>query len=262
MKKGLILVGILAFMVQCSNVPITDRKQLNLLPTSQLRSMSFSQYQQVKNETPPLPNTDARAQMIKKVGKKLSEAANSYMSKNGMKDRISDFEWEFNIIDDPTINAWCMPGGKVMFYTGILPICEKEEGVATVMGHEIAHAIANHGNERMSHALAVQAGGVALSVLLQDKPQEAQELFLTSFGVGSQLGILKYSRLHESEADKMGLVFMAMAGYDPGAAVDFWKRMAALGGANVPEFMSTHPSDARRVKDIQDFLPEARKYMN
>jgi predicted Zn-dependent protease len=154
-----------------------------------------------------------------------------------------------------------MPGGKVMFYTGILPICDGEDGIATVMGHEIAHAIARHGNERMSQQLSVQAGGMALSVLLKEKPETAQNLFLASYGIGSQLGVLKYSRMHESEADKMGLVFMVMAGYDPAVAADFWKRMAAnKNGQAPPEFMSTHPSDERRIQDIKDYLPEARKY--
>jgi len=262
MKKGLILMVFTAFLVQCSNVPITDRKQLNLVPSSQLRTMSFAQYQQVKNQTPPLPNNDSRVQLVKKVGNRISAAANQFMSENGMKDRLKEFEWEFNLIEEKTVNAWCMPGGKVMFYTGILPVCDGEEGIATVMGHEVAHAIARHGNERMSQALALEAGGVALSALLNDKPEMAQNLFMTSFGIGSQLGTLKFSRVHETEADKMGLVFMAMAGYDPAVAVDFWKRMATIkNGQAPPEFLSTHPSDERRVKDIQNYLPEARKYM-
>lgn len=261
MKKGLFVLTLGAFLAQCTTVPITGRKQLKLMPTSELQSMSYSQYEQVKKETPPLPDSDPRVKLVRSVGQKLSAAANQFMRENGMKDRLEEFNWEFHVIEEKTVNAWCMPGGKVMFYTGILPICDGEDGVATVMGHEIAHAIARHGNERMSQQLSVQAGGIALSVLLQEKPETAQNLFLASYGIGSQLGVLKYSRMHESEADKMGLVFMAMAGYDPAVAADFWKRMAEnKNGQAPPEFMSTHPSDERRIQDIKDFLPEARKY--
>jgi predicted Zn-dependent protease len=145
-------------------------------------------------------------------------------------------------------------------YTGILPLTKDDAGLAVVMGHEIAHAIADHGNERMSQELAVQAAGVGLSVYMQQKPQETQQIFLTAFGVGSQLGMLGYSRQHELEADKLGLVFMAMAGYNPERAISFWQEMAKLGGAKPPEFMSTHPSDERRIAQIQAFLPEAKKY--
>lgn len=261
MKKGFIALALGAFLAQCTTVPITGRKQLKLMPTSELQSMSYSQYEQVKKETPPLADSDPRVQLVRGVGQKLAAAANQFMQENGMKDRLKEFDWEFHVADQDIVNAWCMPGGKVMFYTGILPICDGKEGVATVMGHEIAHAIARHGNERMSQQLSVQAGGMALSVLLQEKPETAQNLFLTSYGVGSQLGVLKYSRMHESEADKMGLVFMAMAGYDPAVAADFWKRMAAnKNGQAPPEFMSTHPSDEKRIQDIIDYLPEARKY--
>jgi len=261
MKKGFIVLAVAAFLAQCTTVPITGRKQLKLMPTSELQSMSYSQYEQVKKETPPLPDTDPRVQLVRSIGEKLSAAANQFMMENGMKDRLKEFDWEFHVADQQTVNAWCMPGGKVMFYTGILPICDGEDGIATVMGHEIAHAIARHGNERMSQQLSVQAGGMALSVLLQEKPETAQNLFLASYGIGSQLGVLKYSRMHETEADKMGLVFMAMAGYDPAVAADFWKRMSAnKNGQAPPEFMSTHPSDERRIQDILDYLPEARKY--
>jgi predicted Zn-dependent protease len=182
------------------------------------------------------------------------------MNDHGMSQRISGYQWEFNAVDENTVNAWCMPGGKVVVYTGLLPVTQDEASLAIVMGHEIAHAIARHGNERMSQGLIVQAGGAALQVALSQKPQETQNLFLQSYGVTSQLGMLKYSRTHESEADKMGLVFAAMAGYDPNVAVTFWERMAAQGGAKPPELLSTHPSDETRIKDIKDFLPEALKY--
>ena len=262
MKKALIVLATSFLLWQCSTVPITGRKQVKLLPTSQMQSMSFSQYDQVKQQGNLLPDSDPRVKMVKEIGSKISASVDQFLAENGMKDRVKEFSWEFNVTDENTVNAWCMPGGKVMFYTGILPICDGEAGIATVMGHEIAHAVARHGNERMSQGLAVQAGGMALSVALQEKPEMAQNLFLSSYGAGSQLGVLKFSRLHESEADKLGLVFMAMAGYDPGAAVGFWSRMASQkGGQAPPEFLSTHPSDERRIQDIQNYLPKARAYM-
>ena len=231
-----------------------------MLPESQLMSMSLTQYQSFLNENKALAGGNPQTQLVKNVGYKISQAVEKYMHDNGQSKRIKGFEWEFNVVDDPTVNAWCMPGGKVVFYTGILPITKDERGIAVVMGHEIAHAVARHGNERMSQALVVQAGGIGLQVAMSEKPELTQGLLLQSYGVGSQLGMLKFSRTHESEADKMGLVFMAMAGDDPTEALQFWQRMAEQGGQTPPEFLSTHPSDDTRIKDIQDFLPEVLKY--
>lgn len=247
-------------MVACASVPITGRKQLNMLPESQLMSMSLTQYQAFLAENKTVASTQSNSQLIKNVGNKISASVEEYLKDNGQSKRVANYKWEFNLVDDPTVNAWCMSGGKVVFYTGILPITQNETGVAVVMGHEIAHAIARHGNERMSQALAVQAGGIGLSVALEQKPELTKNLLLQSFGIGSQLGMLKFSRTHESEADKMGLVFMAMAGYDPREAINFWKRMAANGGSGTPEFLSTHPSDETRIKDLEEFMPEALKY--
>ncbi len=262
MKKTFLIIGLLLLMVHCSKVPVTGRKQLKIIPTSQMSQLSFSQYEQVKQQTPPLPDSDPRVIQVKKVGQKIATAVNTYLSQNGFKDRVSQFEWEFNVVDEPTVNAWCMPGGKVMFYTGIMGICQDEVGIATVMGHEIAHAVGRHGNERMSQQMAIQMGGMAIGTAMDQQPEMTKNIFMTAIGAGSQLGMLKFSRSNESEADQMGLVFMAMAGYDPGVAVDFWERMAAnKGGEAPPEFMSTHPSDERRIADIKAFLPEARKYM-
>lgn len=175
--------------------------------------------------------------------------------------RVEGFKWEFNLVDDNAVNAWCMPGGKVVFYTGILPITKTEKGLAVVMGHEVAHAIARHGNERMSQGLATQLGGVALGVALSNKPQQTQQIFNQAYGVGSTLGTLKFSRKHESEADKMGAIFMALAGYNPQESVELWRRMkASSGGAAPPEFMSTHPSHDTRIKDLQAYMPKALKY--
>ena len=260
-KKTIITLLLIFVLVSCSKVPITNRRQVNMLPESTLMSMSLTTYREFLKQNSPVPETDPNLQMIKRVGTNISKAVQAFLKKKGNTKRIKNYKWEFNLINDKVANAWCMPGGKVVFYTGILPITQDEAGVAVVMGHEIAHAIARHGNERMSQQLLVATGGIGLSLALKEKPKEMRDLFLSSYGIGSTLGVLKYSRTHESEADKMGLVFMAMAGYDPEAAVRFWERMAAQSNAaQPPEFVSTHPSDERRIKDIKAFLPAAKKY--
>lgn len=246
----------------CAKVPITGRKQVNLLPESEMLSMSLDNYNQFLKENKVVSGTKD-AQLVKDVGKNISNAVEKYMTQNNLKDRIAGYNWEFNLVDDKTVNAWCMPGGKVVFYSGIMPICKNATGVAVVMGHEIAHAVARHGNERMSQMLAVQMGGIALDVALSNKPEETRNLFLTAYGLGSQLGVLlPYSRLHESEADHMGLIFMAMAGYDPHEAVAFWQRMEAQSNGSPPEFLSTHPSHQTRIKDLNKHMSEALKYYN
>lgn len=259
--RSIALAGVAVCIVACSKVPITGRRQLSLVPESQLMSMSVTEYQGFLGQTPPLPPSDGRVQKVRHIGEKLAAAATKYLHENNAGDRVADFEWEFNVVDDATVNAWCMPGGKVVVYTGILPVTQTDEGLALVMGHEIAHAIARHGNERMSQGLALQGAGMTLEVLASQKPSVANNLFLQSFGIGSQLGMLAYSRNHETEADKMGLVFMAMAGYDPRVAPSFWERMAAAGGGQKPpELLSTHPSDERRISDLNAYMPEALKY--
>ncbi|HAH57221.1 MAG TPA: peptidase M48, partial [Bacteroidales bacterium] len=173
---------------------------------------------------------------------------------------VKGYKWEFNLVESPEVNAWAMPGGKVVFYTGIMPLTKDEAGIAVVMGHEIAHAVVNHGGERMSQQLAIALGGVTLDVALQKEPELTRSIFNTVYGVGSQLGTLAYSRTHEYEADKLGMVFMAMAGYDPHRAISFWQEMAALGGQAPPEFLSTHPSNQNRIKEITNYIPKAMKY--
>jgi predicted Zn-dependent protease len=221
--------------------------------------MSLTEYNSFLSENKTVTATD-QAALVKSVGNKIATAVESYLKKHGQSKRVKNFNWEFNLVKDETINAWCMPGGKVVFYTGILPITQDEAGLAVVMGHEIAHAIARHGNERMSQGLALQGGGMAVGVALSSKPEFTQDLFSQAYGLGSQLGMLKYSRMHESEADKMGLVFMAMAGYDPREAPEFWKRMSAMGGQKPPEFLSTHPHDDTRIKDLNEYMDEALKH--
>lgn len=199
--------------------------------------------------------------MVKRVGQRIQVAVEKYMADNNLRRQLEDYLWEFNLVESKEINAWCMPGGKVVVYTGILPITKDENGLAVVMGHEIAHAVAKHGNERMSQGLLTEMGGVALTVALRDKPAQTQQLFMTAFGVGAQVGVLlPFSRVQESEADHLGLIFMAMAGYDPHGAVTFWERMAQQGGAKPPEFLSTHPSDETRINKIKAELPEALQY--
>jgi predicted Zn-dependent protease len=190
----------------------------------------------------------------------MASAVQSYLAQKGQSNLLSGYQWQFNLVNNAQANAWCMPGGKVVVYTGILPLTQNEAGLAVVMGHEIAHAVARHGNERMSQELATQMGGQALSVALSSQPGTTQQIFNTAVGVGSQLGSLAYSRKHESEADHMGLIFMALAGYNPNEAVPFWQRMAAKGGAKPPQILSTHPADATRIANIKKLLPEAMTY--
>jgi len=223
-----------------------------------MNSLAATSYRETLASSKLSTNTEQTA-MVKRTGERISKAVDKYLADNKI---ANTFQWEFNLIDDPTINAWCMPGGRVAFYTGILPICQNEAGIAVVMGHEIAHAVANHSSERMSQEMLVQLGGMALSTALQQKSEQTQQIALSVFGVGSQVGaILPYSRLHEFEADKLGVIFMAMAGFDPNEAPKFWERMQTLsGGGAPPQFLSTHPSDAKRISELKAAIPEAMKY--
>ncbi|OGU27833.1 MAG: peptidase M48 [Ignavibacteria bacterium GWA2_35_9] len=259
--KILFLSIITAFSIlSCSTVPLTGRSQLNLIPANEMLSLSYQQYGQFLNEN-KVSNDAKNTAMVKRVGTNIQHAVEEYLAQNNLSNRLEGYKWEFNLVEDEQVNAWCMPGGKVVVYTGILPVTKNEIGLAVVLGHEIAHAIAEHGNERMSQGLIQQLGGAALSVALRDKPQLTQDLFLTAYGVGSTVGILAYSRTQESEADHLGLIFMAMAGYNPGEAVNFWQRMAEINkGQKPPEFLSTHPSDETRINDIKKWLPDALKY--
>lgn len=243
------------FFVQCATVPITGRKQLKMVNTSQLQTLSFTQYSEVESTTKIVPESVPRTMLVKKVGVNISSAVSRYLANNGYKDRLKEFEWEFNLAVENTVNAWCMPRGKVMFYTGILPICAGEDEIALVMRHEVAHAIARHGNERMSQGMLAQ-GVLALGQIgTSGSTPAVQAIFNQSFRVGSQLGLLKFSRNNESDADKLGLVFMTMAGYEPATAAEFWKWMSTAKGDGQapPEFMSTHPSDERRIADILEY---------
>ncbi len=261
MRKLVFLFVISLFIYDCATVPVTGRKQLSLVSNSEIMPMSFQSYQAVLDSS-KLSSNKQQADMVKNVGVKIQKAVEEYMAQNNWSDHLKGYEWEFNLIDEDIVNAWCMPGGKVAFYTGIMPVCQDETGVAVVMGHEVAHAVANHGAERMSQGLVQQMGGVALDVALSNKPGETRQLFGMAYGLASNVGaMLPFSRLHESEADKMGLIFMAMAGYDPREAPKFWERMSAKsGGGAPPEFLSTHPSHETRIKELNAQIPEALKY--
>lgn len=262
MKKILILFLVAAVMAGCALNLVTGRKQLSLVPEAELQMMARDQYNTFLSENKVLnPSGSNDAAMVARVGSKISRAIKTYYDSKGQTSILEGYNWEFNTVDSKEANAWCMPGGKVVVYSGILPITQNEAGLAIVMGHEIAHSIAKHGNERMSQAMVQQMGGVALQVALSQKPQQTQELFLMSYGIGSQLGaMLPWSRQQETEADKYGLIFAAMAGYDPREAIPFWQRMSAAGGASPPEFLSTHPSDQTRIKKLNQYMPEALKY--
>jgi len=259
-RQILITLTLSLFFIACAKVPLTGRKQFNLLPESQMIGMSSVAYVDFLKESQVTSLKDSDARMVKSVGEKISAAVEKYLADNGESKRVEGFNWEFKLVQDPAVNAWCMPGGKVVVYTGILPITMDEAGLAVVMGHEVAHAIARHGNERMSTTILAQVGLTTLGAVLEQKPQMANDMILTAAGVGTQLGLLKFSRNHESEADKMGLVFMAMAGYNPENAPAFWERMAAAGGGAPPEFLSTHPSHDTRIHDLNEYMIEAKKY--
>lgn len=263
MKKLSSLLLILGLAVGCTTVPITGRKQMNLLPESQMVGMAATSYNQFLGANQMLATNDPRARQVKEVGEKIAAAATRYLQAKGASDRVAGFKWSFNVAQSNEVNAWCMPGGKVVFYTGILPICQDEDGIAVVMGHEVAHAIARHGNERMSQGLLVQGGGMALDLAtaMTNQPEQTRSLFQQAYGIGATVGaILPFSRLHESEADEMGLIFTAMAGYDPSKAVPFWERMSRLGGQRPPEFLSTHPDPEKRSAKLNELIPLARAY--
>lgn len=260
--KNFIITSLLLVLLGCSTVPKTGRSQLELVPDGQMVSLGQSSYQQFLSQNKL--STDAeKTAMVKRVSQKIASAVEQYLTQENRLKNIEGFNWEFNLIESKEVNAWCMPGGKIVVYTGILPVTQDETGLAVVLGHEIAHAVAHHGNERMSQGLIAQLGGTALQVALARKPQQTQQLYMTVFGAAANVGyLLPYSRLQESEADYLGLIFMAMAGYDPQAAVPFWERMAAQGGSKPPEFMSTHPSDETRAKNLQKNMNEALSYYN
>jgi predicted Zn-dependent protease len=257
MKKIITLAVVFLFIVSCSTVPITGRKRVNLVSDAQILPASFAQYEGFLKEN-KLSKDVKMTNEVQQVGMNISKAVDKFMRANGMVSEANNYRWEFNLIEDKTVNAWCMPGGKVVFYTGILPICANTDGIAAVMGHEVAHAFAKHGQERMTSAYGQQLGGIAVAIGTNNKDPKTKALWNTIYGVSSTVGMLAYSRTHETEADKLGMVFMIMAGYNPEEAINVWIRMSErAGGKAPPEFLSTHPSNESRIKNLRAYLPIA-----
>jgi predicted Zn-dependent protease len=262
-KKNVVAVGILALFLSCTTNPFTNKKTLALVPNSQLFPTAFAQYDQFLTANNVITGT-ADAAMIQRVGQRIEVAAERWLNANDHQGYLDDYKWEYNLVNDKTVNAWCMPGGKIVFYTGILPIAQNETGVAAIMGHEVAHALANHGQQRMSAGMLQQVGAVAGNLAIKD--EQSRNLFNQAYGVGSQVGVmLPFSRSHETQSDEIGLYLMAVAGYNPDEAAELWKRMKAnSGGQAPPEFMSTHPSNDTRISNLTKWASiakaEAKKF--
>lgn len=261
--SSLLLVALLFSLCSCTQVTVSGRSRLNLVSNEAINQMSADAYREFLSKN-KISDDKEKTQMVKRVGLRIQLATEKHMKHSGLSDELSGYEWEFNLIEDDSINAWAMPGGKVVVFTGIFPVAKDETGLAVVMGHEIAHAVAKHGAERMSHSMLVELGGAALSKATQSEAAATRNIFNKSYSIGTSLGImLPYSRVHETEADHLGLVFMAMAGYDPREAASFWQRMSQENQtAKPPAFLSTHPSDYQRIQNIQSHVSEAMVYYN
>jgi predicted Zn-dependent protease len=257
-RISILLLMILVLETSCSTVPITERKRVNIVDDNEILPASFSQYDTFLKEN-KLSSDAAKTREVQMVGRNIAEAVDRFMRANGMTKEADNYRWEFNLVEDKQMNAWCLPGGKVVFYTGILPVCQNTDGIAAVMGHEIAHAFAKHGQERMTSAYGQQLGGMAVAIGTTGQSADTQYLWNSIYGISSQVGMLAYSRTHETEADKLGMVFMTMAGYNPEEAIRLWQRMKEQSeGAAPPEFLSTHPSNDTRIENLKQYLPVAR----
>jgi predicted Zn-dependent protease len=259
-KKYLPIVLIVLLAVACSRNTITGRSQLTLVPENQVQSLAISQYKDFLNKNKVIPNNSKDQEMVKRVGNKIAFAIDKYYKEHGMPNALKGYQWEFNLIENKEVNAWCMPGGKVVCYTGLLPITLNETSLAIVLGHEITHAVAGHGRERMSEQLLAQGLGIVGDIALGSNP-ETVNIFNQVYMPSTQVGVLlPNSRKQENEADHYGLIFAAMAGYNPEDAIPFWKRMAAMGGEKPPIFLSDHPADEERIKNLHSLMPEALNY--
>ncbi len=260
MNKQLLILFAVIFLVSCSTVMLTGRRQFNIVSDSDLNEMSFTSYKELKDSL-PLSKDVANTALVKRVGTNIAAAVEKFMKENGYAKDLSGYEWEYNLFDVNQANAFAMPGGKIAVFTGILPITQTETGLAVVLGHEVAHVIAKHSAERLSQQVATQYGGAIIGAVAGAKSEAMQQTVGMLYGIGVQAGVLlPFSRKQELEADELGLYFMAMAGYDPREAVSFWQRMSQGGGAAVPQFLSTHPSDEKRIKQLQDIIPKALQY--
>lgn len=260
--KIVVSLCILFALSACTRNAITGRSQLSLVSEDQMEQMSLTQYKQFLSKSKVVPATESDAEMVKRVGKRIANAITKYYQQKGVANDIAKYKWEFNLVESKEVNAWCMPGGKVVVYTGILPITQNEDALAIVLGHEITHAVAGHGRERMSQLMVAQGLQVAGNVALGNNPKTVN-IFNNVFGPTAQLGvILPNSRNQELEADHYGLIFAAMAGYNPQEAIPFWTRMQNLSksGSKPPTFLSDHPSDAERIEKLKELMPEAMSY--
>lgn len=258
-SRLILSVGLLLLVAACKTNPFTGERNLNFVSNSQIFPASFQQYDEVLSQSRVVRNT-SEARMIQNVGQRIATAAKRFLDANGYQGYLADYDWEFALLEDESVNAWAMPGGKIAFYTGILPIAQDETGIATIMAHEVAHAVADHGAQRMSAQQLQQIGAVVGGVALSGKSEQTQQIFAQAYGLGSQFGVmLPFSRSHETEADRIGLTLMAIAGYDPAEAPDLWRRMKAAGGEGPPEFLSTHPSPDTRIRNLEQWAPEAKK---
>jgi len=263
MKRILTIFTASILLVACTRNAITGRKQLSLYPESEIQAAAQQQYQQFLSQNRVVSaNASRDAEMVQRVGRRIATAITNYYTQKGLGKELEGYQWEYNLVASNEVNAWCMPGGKIVVYTGLLPITQNEAALAVVVGHEVTHAIAKHGNERMSQGMLQQLGGAALSVALANQPTATQNLLMAAYGAGSTVGILlPFSRNQEYEADKFGLYYAAMAGYNPQEAIPLWQRMeSASNGQKPPEFLSTHPSEGNRIKRLQGYMPEAMKY--
>ncbi len=261
MKKQILTIGLitLGLIFSCGTNPVTGKKTLNFVSNSELFPSSFQQYGEFLKENKVVSGT-ADAKKVEKVGTEIKIAAEKYLSSLGHNDYLKDYRWEYKLVDNKEVNAWCMPGGKIVVYSGIMPVAKDDAGLATVLGHEVSHALANHGAQRMSAAQLQGLGAAGVAIATGGQSEEKKQLWQEVYGVGSQVGVmLPYSRSHESEADKIGLILMAIAGYNPDLAIDFWQRMSSsAGGQAPPEFLSSHPSDATRIANLKALIPEAK----
>jgi predicted Zn-dependent protease len=259
MKKIVCLLLTVTLFAACHRNAITGRKQLGLFSEGTLQQMALTEYKSFLSQNQVLSETTNKdADMVRRVGSRIAKAITEYYTQKGLASELEGYKWEFNLVNDKAVNAWCMPGGKVVVYTGLLPITQNEAALAVVLGHEITHAVAHHGNERMSQGAVAQGLEIVGNIATANNPKY-NSLFNNIFAPGAQVGVLlPNGRKQELEADRYGLNFAAMAGYNPREAIPFWQRMAAAGGnQKPPEFLSTHPADERRIAELEKYMPEA-----
>ncbi|MDR0402259.1 MAG: M48 family metallopeptidase [Treponema sp.] len=261
MKRRIFILAACAVLVviACATNPYTGKSTLALVDNDTLLASSFSQYQSFLDESDLITGTPEAA-LVERVGNRIRLAAEKWAAAEGQSAYLEQYRWEYRLVESDEVNAWCMPGGKIVVYTGILPVTEDEDGLAVVLGHEVAHALLNHGQQRSSAGMLQQIGAAGIDIFASEKSRETQDLAMTVYGAGSNLfGILPFSRSHENEADHIGLILMAIAGYNPEISVPFWQRMSALGGGGTPEFLSTHPSGETRTANLAKWIPEAKE---